>query len=85
MLRPDSAAARFQLSALDAAAGHLEEARNGLEKLVQQWPDFLEAHIQLAIVYTRLHEPRKSERERRIVVELNDKARVKGPQPEGIP
>ena len=45
----------------------------------------MEAHLQLAIVYTRLHEPQKSERERRIVVELNDKARIKGPQPEGVP
>ena len=85
MLRPDSAPAQFQVSALDAATDHLEEARNGLEKLVQTWPDFVEAHLQLAMVYTRLHRPQDSERERRVVMELNNKARTKGPQPDAIP
>jgi Flp pilus assembly protein TadD len=85
VLRPDSAAVQFQVWALDAATGHLEEAKSGFEKLVKQWPDFVEAHLQLAMVYARLHQTRDSERERRIVVELNDKARSKGPQPEVIP
>jgi len=84
LLRPDSAAAQFQIAALDAANGHLDEARGSFEKLVKQWPDFLEAHLQLALVYTRLHRTQDSERERRIVMELNDKDRVKGPQPEAI-
>jgi tetratricopeptide (TPR) repeat protein len=79
-LRPDSAAAQFQIFALDAATGHLEEAKAGLEKLVKQWPDFVEAHLQLALVYARLHQTQDSERERQIVVELNEKARTKGPQ-----
>jgi tetratricopeptide (TPR) repeat protein len=81
-LRPDSVAAQFQIFALDAASGHLEEAKAGLEKLVKQWPDFVEAHLQLAIVYARLHQTEDSAREQKIVVELNEKARVKGPQPE---
>jgi tetratricopeptide (TPR) repeat protein len=85
LLRPDSAEAQFQIAALEASTGRLDEARDGFEKLVKQWPDFVEAHLQLAIVYTRLHRTQDSERERRIVVELNDKARVKGPQPEVIP
>jgi len=84
LLRPDSAEAQFQIAALEASTGRLDEARGGFEKLVEQWPDFVEAHLQLAIVYTRLHRTQDSERERRIVMELNDKARVKGPQPEVI-
>ena len=84
-LRPDSAAAQFQILALDAAAGHLEEAKAGLEKLVKQWPDFVEAHIQLAMIYTRLHQTQDSERERRIVGDLNEKERAKGPQQESTP
>lgn len=84
-LRPDSVPAQFQILALDAADGHLEEARTGLEKLVKQWPDFVEAHLQLATVYARLHRTEDSARERKIVVELNEKARVKGPQPENAP
>jgi tetratricopeptide (TPR) repeat protein len=81
-LRPDSAAAQFQINALEASSGRLEEARKGFETLVKQWPDFVEAHLQLATVYARLHQTGESERERRIVVELNEKARTKGPQPE---
>jgi tetratricopeptide (TPR) repeat protein len=85
LLRPDSATALFQIAALQAATDHLEDARSGFEKLVKQWPDFVEAHLQLAMVYTRLHRTEDSEQERRIVVELNEKARAKGPQPEVIP
>lgn len=85
MLRPDSAPALFQIAALQAATGRLEEARSGFEKLIKQWPDFVEAHLQLAMIYSRLHRTQDSERERRIVLELNDKARAKGPQPEVIP
>lgn len=85
MLRPDSAAALFQVSALDLSTGHLDQAENKLEQLVKQWPDFVEAHLQLAVVYARMHRPEDSKRERRIVAELNDKARVKGPQPLTVP
>ncbi|HXN48721.1 MAG TPA: tetratricopeptide repeat protein [Bryobacteraceae bacterium] len=85
VLRPESAAALFQVCALDAATGHLEEAKTGFQKLVKQWPDFVEAHLQLALLYARLHQTQDSERERRIVVELNEKARSKGPQPEVVP
>jgi tetratricopeptide (TPR) repeat protein len=84
-LRPDSPSAQFQTSALEASSGHLEAARNGFENLVKQWPDFVQAHLQLAAVYARLHQTPERERERRIVVELNDKSRVRGPQPETIP
>jgi len=85
VLRPDSAQAQFEIFALDAATGHLDEARTGFEKLVKQWPDFVEAHLQLAMVYARLHQTELSARERKIVEELNEKARVKGPQPEAAP
>ena len=85
MLRPDSATALFQVSALDAAEGHLQDAQSGFEKLVKQYPEFVDAHVQLAMIYARLHQTQESERERRIVVELNAKARAKGPQPEALP
>ena len=85
LLRPDSAAAQFQIAALQASAGRLDEARSGFENLVKQSPDFVEAHLQLALVYSRLHRTQDSQRERRIVSDLNDKARVRGPQPKVIP
>ena len=85
MLRPDSSAAQFQVSSMDAGAGHLDEARNGFEKLVKQWLDFLGAHIQLAMVCARLHRTEDSKREQQIAVELNDKTGAKGPQPDVNP
>ena len=81
-LRPASPAARYQVGALNAATGHLEEARQELEAVVKEFPDFVEAHVQLAMLYTRMNRPEDSERERKIVLALNGKARSKGPQPE---
>src|SRR5215469_3994717 len=80
-LRPDSPAAKFQAGALDIAMGHLEQAKAELEELSKQWPDFVEAHVQLAVLYARMNRPRDSQRERQIVLALNAKARSKGPQP----
>src|SRR5579859_547502 len=84
-LRPDSATALFQVSALEAGQGQLEEARTAFEKIVARWPDFVEAHVQLATIYARLHRTVESERERKIVANLNENARTKGPQTEPIP
>jgi tetratricopeptide (TPR) repeat protein len=84
-LRPDSAAAQFQMGALDAATGHPEQAQTELEAIVRQWPDFVEAHVQLARLYARSHRLEDSERERQIVLDLNEKARSQGPQPEAGP
>lgn len=84
-LRPDSSEAQFQVGTVDAITGHLDDARSTFEKLVKQWPGFMEAHVQLAMVYARLHRIEDSQREQRIVMELNDKARAKGPQPDTIP
>ena len=85
LLQPDSAAAQFQISSMDAGAGHLDEARSGFEKLVKQWPDFVEAHDQFALVYARLHRTEDSKREQQIALELNNKAAAKGPQPDVTP
>lgn len=82
MLRPDSPAAQFQAGALDVATGHLAEAKAELEPLSKQWPDFVEAHVQLALLYARMNRPQDSARERQIVLALNAKSRSKGPQPE---
>lgn len=81
-LRPASPQARFQIAALNAATGKLGEARKEFEQLARQWPDFLEVHVQLASIYARLNLKEESLRERKIVLELNEKAREKGPVPE---
>lgn len=80
-LRPTSPEAGFQIGALHAATGKLEEARNEFERLERAWPDFLEVHVQLASVYSRLKRKEESQREQKIVIELNEKVRDKKPDP----
>jgi tetratricopeptide (TPR) repeat protein len=81
-LRPDSLSARFQVGALNLALGHLDEAQKDLERVARESPDFQEVHVQLAALYYRLHRKQDGERERQIVLRLNQKARQQGPQPE---
>jgi len=81
-LRPASPEAQFQIGALQASRGKLAEARKVLEQTEKQWPDFLEVHVQLATVYAQLGLKNESQRERKIVLTLNEKARQNGPSPE---
>jgi len=81
-LRPDSLSARFQVGALDLALGHLDEAQKDLERVARESPDYQAVHVQLAALYYRLNRPQDGERERQIVLRLNQKARQQGPQPE---
>ena len=80
-LRPASVPARYQVGALNLALGHLDKARENLERVERDSPDFQEVHVQLAVVYARLNLTADSQREREIVLKLNEKARTKGPQP----
>ena len=66
--------------------GALDKARETLEGLVKESPQFLEAHVTLALVYYRLKRPDDSKREREIVQKLTAEAQAKQPgvkQPEG--
>jgi protein O-GlcNAc transferase len=54
-LRPGDAAAAYQVGALALQRGALEEARAALERVVAVSPDFLEAHVSLALLYYRLN------------------------------
>jgi tetratricopeptide (TPR) repeat protein len=73
--RPTSPEVRFQIAAAHAALGKFDDARREFEQLEQKYPDFLEVHVQLATLYARLGLKQESERERAIVLELNEKAR----------
>jgi tetratricopeptide (TPR) repeat protein len=81
-LRPNSPEAGFQVAALNAATGKLDEARKKFEQLERKWPDFLEVHVQLATVYSRLGLSQQSQRERETVLKLNQKSRDSGRRPE---
>jgi tetratricopeptide (TPR) repeat protein len=74
-LRPASLPARYQKAALLVAMGRLEEALPLLEALVEESPSFTEAHLQLAQVYFRLGRREDGQRQRAIVLELQEKER----------
>jgi Flp pilus assembly protein TadD len=71
---------RFQIGLLNVARGRLEDALSDLEQVERQSPDFKEVHVQLAALYARLHRIDDSERERALVVQLDDKAREQVPR-----
>ena len=62
--------ARFQLTAVHLAAGRLEQALAGLEAIVKQAPEFVEAHISLAAVYYRLQRKADGDREKALAQKL---------------
>jgi Tfp pilus assembly protein PilF len=84
--RPGDPGVRYQLALLNVDEGALDKARETLEGLVKESPQFLEAHVTLALVYYRLKRPDDSKREREIVQKLTNEAQAKQPgvkQPEG--
>jgi Flp pilus assembly protein TadD len=77
--RPGDPGVRYQLALIAIDEGHLDEARNILEGLVKQSPQFTEAHVSLSLVYYRLKRPADSKREREIVLKLTAEAQAKQP------
>jgi tetratricopeptide (TPR) repeat protein len=71
LVRREDLRVRYQLATIDLAEGTLENARQALEAVVQQAPEFVEAHVTLATVYYRLKRKADGDRERAIVEKLN--------------
>lgn len=77
--RPGDPGVRYQVATIDIALGKVEEARNELEKLVKESPEFTEAHVSLATVYYRLKLKPEGDRERAIVQKLLAEQQAKQP------
>jgi tetratricopeptide (TPR) repeat protein len=77
--RPGDPGVRYQLALLSVDEGALDKARETLEGLVKESPQFLEAHVTLALVYYRLKRPEESKREREIVQKLTAEVQAKQP------
>jgi len=77
--RPGDPGVRYQLALLSVNEGALDKAREILEGLVKESPQFLEAHVSLALVYYRLKRPEDSKREREIVQRLTAEVQAKQP------
>ena len=70
-VRPDDPAVRYQIVLNQIGMGDLERARKSLEALVQDSPNFLDAHVSLARLYYRAHMKPEGDREKAIVDKLN--------------
>jgi tetratricopeptide (TPR) repeat protein len=70
--RPNDPGVRYQMANVDLATGNPDQARNALEALIGESPDFLEAHATLATVYYRLNRSADGDRERATAQRLTD-------------
>ena len=70
--RPNDPGVRYQLANVDLATGKPEQARQALEALIAESPDFAEAHATLGTVYYRLNRGADGDRERAISQKLMD-------------
>lgn len=77
--RPGDPGVQYQLALIDADQSKLEPARQKLEVLVKDYPEFTEAHVSLSLVYYRLKRPQDGKREHDIVLKLNAEAQAKQP------
>src|SRR3989454_2163775 len=78
-LRPGEPAAAYQVGALRLRFGQTDGAREVLEQVVAAAPDFVEAHVSLALVYYRLKRKVDGDHEQDIVRELERKAQEQQP------
>ena len=78
-VRPGDPGVRYQLATLDLQAGDLAKACSLLEKLVKESPNFVEAHVSLATIYYRLKRKEDGDRERALVLKLNEQKQAMEP------
>lgn len=78
-LNPGSLFALYERALLENALGQLEPAVTDLEKVTQGNPDWLQAHVELAALYYKLHRPADGQKERQIVDRLTDEQQKAGP------
>lgn len=77
--RPGDPGVAYQLALLSLEDGSLDKAREMLEALTRESPQFIEAHVSLAQVYYRLKRPEDGKRERDIVQKLTAEIQAKQP------
>lgn len=79
LVRPGELNVRYFIGSLHIALGNVDRARQVLEGVVKEAPDFVEAHVSLATVYYRLKRREDGDRERAIIEKLNAERQSKTP------
>ncbi len=77
--RPGDPGVRYQLALIALDEGKPDEARQMLETLIRESPQFTEAHVSLSLAYYRLKRPADGKREQEIVQKLTAEAQAKQP------
>jgi tetratricopeptide (TPR) repeat protein len=83
-IRPGDVRVLYQQGTIALAEGHTEQARQLLESVTKQAPQFVEAHVTLATVYYRLKRKADGDRERAVVEKLNQEAQARQPKGDTI-
>jgi tetratricopeptide (TPR) repeat protein len=78
-LRPRDVGVEYALGALHLAAGRAEEAREALEIVAAEAPDYRQGHVLLATAYYRLKDKEKGDREQRLAETLRAAEQAKEP------
>ncbi|MGH9449246.1 MAG: tetratricopeptide repeat protein [Terriglobia bacterium] len=76
-VRPGAPQVKYQIAVAQIGLGKLALARKTLTALAQHSPNFVEAHVSLALVDYRLHLKQDGDRERAIVAKLNAEIQAK--------
>ncbi len=79
-IRPGELNVAYYIGGLYVATGKIKDARDILEKVVRQAPDFVEAHVLLATVYYRLKLKQEGDRERAVIRKLNAEEQARAPE-----
>ena len=74
-LRPSFVPAEYQLALIHTALGKVSEAVSEFERIAAAAPDWIEPHVQLAVLYYRLSRPADGSRQRQIVDRLSKQSR----------
>ena len=77
-LRADDLDVKYSLGTVYVSLGRMEEARPLLEAVVAAFPDHIQSHTQLAILFARLGLVPESQREREIVARLQKASETNG-------
>jgi tetratricopeptide (TPR) repeat protein len=77
--RPNDVAVRYQIALVKMAQGKDEAARDEIEQIVAEAPNFTEAHVTLSILYFREKRKEDGNRERAIVQRLNAEKQAEQP------
>jgi tetratricopeptide (TPR) repeat protein len=78
-IRPTELAVRHALAAAYLGQGQTDQARELLEAIVKEQPEFVDAHVLLATAYYRLKLKDQGDQQRAIVAQLNAANQAKQP------